>query len=165
MLVKALVFGSNEGLLQEERDVVQRDVVMHIPWILERVQRGGGHGGPPPGFCGWQSRPGGADDGNGRRAAHVCQTSSPTSARSTPLRALRYRADSLRPLLAYPWARSIARCSARLVYTRVRCRRYSAEAWMSDSASTPSVARAAACATASAVAACPCRARSVILAR
>src|SRR5207249_8775938 len=67
--------------------------------------------------------------------------------------------------VAYPWARSIARWSARWVYTRVRCRRYSAEAWISPCASIPSVARAAACVTASAVAACPCRTRSVALAR
>ena len=38
--IKAFIFGSNEGLLQEERDLVQRDVVMHIPGILERDREG-----------------------------------------------------------------------------------------------------------------------------
>jgi hypothetical protein len=35
VLIKAFIFSSNEDLLQEARDVVQGDVVMHIPWILE----------------------------------------------------------------------------------------------------------------------------------
>jgi hypothetical protein len=38
--IKAFIFGSHEGLLQEERDLVQRDVVMHIPGILECDREG-----------------------------------------------------------------------------------------------------------------------------
>ena len=40
VLVKALVLGSNEGLLEEERDLVERDKVMHVPGILERYREG-----------------------------------------------------------------------------------------------------------------------------
>jgi hypothetical protein len=34
------IFGSNKCLLQEERDLVQGYVVMHIPGILERDREG-----------------------------------------------------------------------------------------------------------------------------
>jgi hypothetical protein len=39
MRIKTFVFRSDEGLLQEEGHVVQRDGVMHIPEILERVRK------------------------------------------------------------------------------------------------------------------------------